>query len=225
MRLTGHRWRTVVHTARTPHLPGHPHRVIRPARPPAHASLRDGYLGWHMSVDKAAARDLALAWWLASRSPRSLIHLPLRSSPVTCGEEYGGRRLDLVLLHHGLGFPVSRWKAVRARAGVAAARTITLPERAFRAPEPGDRELTARREFRDRLAWDVAADTLFVVGSRLAFELAGESLRALAEDCPAHLAADPDAHCCAEIGLGRPRGMAGRNSYGELHVQICNRHA
>lgn len=222
MRLTTHSWRT---TVRSPRLGGRVHRVIRPARVPAHAVLREGYLGWHMSVDKRASRDLAVAWWLAARSPHSLIHLPLRSGAVACGEEYGGRPLDLVLLHHSLAFPPSRWKAVRAAHAPAAAQTVTLPGDAFGSPAPGDRGLERHREFRDRLAWDVAADTLFIVGSRPAFEMAGESLRALAEECPAHLAGDPDTHCCAEIGVGRYGETRGRTPYRELHVQICNRHA
>lgn len=221
MRLTGHKWRTAVFASR---LDGRDHRVVRPARVPAHAMFCSGYFGWHMSVDGRAARDLATAWWLAARSPHTLVHLPLRSSPATCGNEYGENRLDLVLLHHSLGFRPSRWKALRSRLTAPAAHTVTLPERAFRPTESGDLHISHHREFHDHLRWSLAADTLFIVGSRRAFELGGESLRGLAEDCPAHLAALPDTHCCAEIGVGVRSDRRDRNPYLELHVQLCNEH-
>ncbi|MEO6089795.1 MAG: hypothetical protein ABIQ18_42475 [Umezawaea sp.] len=223
MRLDGREWRTLVSVVR---LDGDSYRVIRPARPIAHASLHEGRLGAQLSVDKAATVDLAFAWWLAARSPRSLVYLPLRSSPSSCGEEYGGRKLDLVLLHHSLRFPVSRWKRVRARLSSSAIHKVTLPPKAFR---PVDREEHMRsyhREFRDHLRWSIAADTVFLIGSRPAYELQGDGVRALAEECPAHLAEAPDVHCCAEIGLGRSAGPVRdlRNPYSQLHVECCNRH-
>jgi hypothetical protein len=97
--LVGREWRTLVSVVR---LRGDSHRVVRPARPITHASLYERRFGAQLSVNKAATVDLAFAWWLAARSPRSLIYLPLRSSRSSCGAEYGGRRLDLVLLHHSL---------------------------------------------------------------------------------------------------------------------------
>lgn len=223
MRLAGREWRTLVSAVR---LGGDSYRVIRPSRPIAHASLHEASHSPQMSVDKAATADLASAWWLASRSPRSLVYLPLRSSPSRCGEEYGGRRLDLVLLHHSLRFPVSRWKQVRAGLSPAATHKVTLPPEAFRPVGREEHERSFHREFRDHLRWSIAADTLFVVGSRRAYELRGEQLRALAEDCPAHLATSPDTHCCAEIGLGRCRTSNGdaRNPFIGLHVECCNRH-
>ncbi|WP_158844023.1 hypothetical protein [Saccharothrix deserti] len=222
MRLEGREWRTLVSTVR---LGGNDYRVIRPARPIAHASLYEGRLGAQLSVDKAATVDLAFAWWLAARSPRSLVHLPLRSSDSSCGECHGDRKLDLVLLHHSLGFPVSRWRQVRARLSTPVPHKVKLPPRAF---PTFDREAHARwthRDFRDHLRWDIAADTLFLVGSRHAYELEGNQVRALAEECPADLATFPDRHCCAEIGMGRPRTPPDRrNPYADLHVECCNRH-
>ncbi|MEU4767346.1 hypothetical protein AB0H12_29220 [Actinosynnema sp. NPDC023794] len=224
MRLAGREWRTLVSAVR---LGGDGYRVIRPSRPIPHASLRETSRGAQMSVDKAATVDLAFAWWLAARSPRSLVYLPLRSSPSRCGEEYGGgRKLDLVLLHHSLRFPVSRWKQVRAGLSPAAVHKVALPPDAFRTIEREEHERRHHREFRDHLRWTIAADTLFVVGSRPAYELQGDQVRGLAEDCPAHIAALPDTHCCAEIGLGRHKrsNPDARNPLVELHVECCNRH-
>ncbi|SDZ09513.1 hypothetical protein SAMN05421504_109166 [Amycolatopsis xylanica] len=219
MRLAGKTWRTVVSTVR---LGRDEYRVIRPARPIPHAPLYEGRLGAQLTIDKAASAELAIAWWLAARSPHTLIYLPLRESPSCCGEEYGGRKLDLVLLHHSLGFPVSRWKRVRARLGAGSPQTVRMPEQAL--PQ-FDRETHSRRyhrDFRDHLRWDITADTLFLTGSRHAFELEAEQVRTLAEECPAHLAASPGTHCCAEIGMGAYL-RRGRD-YAELHVEHCQAH-
>lgn len=224
MRLAGREWRTLVSAVR---LGDDRYRVIRPARALGHASLYEGRLGTQLSVDKAATVDLAFAWWLAARSPRSMVYLPLRSSPSSCGEEYGGRKLDLVLLHHSLRFPVSRWKQVRARlSSTSAAHKVTFPSDAFRTVTPEEHERRWHREFRDELRWDMAADTLFVVGSRPAYELRGDMVRGLAEDCPSHLATIPDTHCCAEIEMGRRRSHKStrRNEYAQIHVECCNSH-
>ncbi|MEU5692268.1 hypothetical protein [Actinosynnema sp. NPDC020468] len=223
MRLAGREWRTSVQDVR---LGADHHRVIRPARPIAHASLYEGRLGAHLSVDKAAAADLASAWWLAARSPHSLVHLPLRSSTSTCGEEYGPRKLDLVLLHHSLAFPVSRWKEVRAHRSRPAPHKVTLPPAAFPAFDRDAHHRSLHDGFHDHLRWSIAADTLFLVGSRHAYELRADEVRALAEDCSAHLAQAPETHCCAELGLGHWTPGVGerRNPPILLHVQRCNRH-
>jgi hypothetical protein len=230
MRLSGREWRTLVSTAR---LGGDEYRVIRPERVPAHASLHVDETGTQLSVDRAAslsvdktaAVELVIAWWLAARSPRSMVYLPLRSSPAACGRTPDSRRLDLVLLHHRLGFRVSQWKAVRSRTAAAKVHKVVLPPGAL--PEADDRGPAPRhRAFRDRLDWRIAADTLFIVGSRAAFEREGRYLRALAEEGPAALAQDPAAHCCAEISLGQWHigGADRRGGQSTLHVECCNRH-
>jgi hypothetical protein len=223
MRLSGREWRTLVSMAR---LGADEYRVIRPERPPVHASLHVDQAGTQLSVDKTAAVELVIAWWLAARSPRSMVYLPLRSSPAACGGMPGSRRLDLVLLHHRLGFPVSQWKEVRSRTAAAKVHKVVLPPGAL--PEVDDRVHARRhrRGFKDRLDWRIAADTLFIVGSRVAFELEGRYLRALAEEGPARLAQDPAAHCCAQISLGQWRigGTDRRGARSTLHVECCNRH-
>ncbi|WP_026316604.1 hypothetical protein [Actinokineospora enzanensis] len=223
MKLDGREWRMLVSSVR---LGDERYRVIRPERPIPHASLYDGRLGAELAVDKDGALDIAFAWWLAARSPRSLVYLPLRSGKSTCGEEYGGRKLDLVLLHHTLQFRASRWKQVRSRLSPAAIHKMTLPPRPFR---PFDLDAHVRPhqdDFRDHLRWSLAADTLFLIGSRQAYERQGDALRTLAEDCPTHLAENPETHCCAEIDLGRinVRPVDHRNPPSMLHVVRCHRH-
>ncbi|MGI5292043.1 hypothetical protein ACQEVF_53275 [Nonomuraea polychroma] len=133
-----------------------------------------------------------------------MIYLPLRAArPADSVNE--GQLLDLVLLHHRLAFPVSRWKQIRARLGPGRPHRVTLPPWAFPRRPVADHRRWTYHGFHDHLRWDVAADTLFLIGSRKAFELEADPVRALVEDCPAHLANSPDTHCCAEINLGRMR--------------------
>ena len=103
---------------------------------------------------------------------------------------------------------------------------MTLPATAFRTFTREELGRLSHREFHDHLRWTIAADTLFIVGSRHAYERQGDDLRALVEDCPAHLATSPDTHCCAEIELGRCKPFIPdvRNPFSVLHVECCNRH-
>ncbi len=218
MRLEGREWRTLVSTAQ---FGADRFRVIQPERTPEHAVLHYDLVGQQLSVDKSATVDLAIAWWLAAHSPRSLVWLPLRASPASCGSMPGARRLDLVLLHHSLRFPAAEWKQVRSRLSGPKIHKVTMPEGALPGFDRRDHKRRNHREFRDHLRWTVAAETLFIVGSRLAFELEGWRLRELAEESPARLAMTPSAHSCAEIDLGsrdRP------DTYAELHVECCNQH-
>lgn len=222
MRLAGQERRMLVSTAR---WAGTDYRVLRPAHPIAHGFLSESRFGADLSVDRAASVDFAFAWWLAARSPHSIVHLPLRASTTRCDEEPDGRRLDLVLLHHSQGFPASRWKRLRARLRPPAAHKVTLPPRPFRPVRRAEHERRHHREFRDHLRWEIAADTLFVTGSRHAFELEGDEVRALVEESPSRLAEDPGAHCCAEIGLGTWSPYPRRNPMALLHVECCTTHS
>jgi hypothetical protein len=218
VRLEGREWRTLVSTAR---LGADEFRVIQPERPPSHAVLHDDLVGQQLWVDKQATVDLTIAWWLAAHSPRSLVWLPLRSSPAACGSDPGSRRLDLVLVHHRLGFRAADWKEVRGRLSAPKVHKASLPPSALPTPTAAAFARTRHRDFRDHLLWSVAAETLFITGSRLAFELEGWRLRELAEEAPAVLSEKPGAHCCAELSLGR---RTRPDTYSELHVQCCNRH-
>ncbi|MEV0648754.1 hypothetical protein AB0I28_26205 [Phytomonospora sp. NPDC050363] len=223
MRLTDHPWRITVSTAR---FKGREYRVLRPAATAAHAALYQTWSGGQLMVDRAAAAELAAAWWLAARSRHSLVHLPLRTAVGECGAEEGSPRLDLVLLHHSLGFPVSRWKEVRARTRGGAPQLVRLPPGALPSFGREEHMRSHYRESRDALHWDLAADTLFLIGSRRAFEWEAEQLRRLAEEGPADVARTPDVHLCAEIEMGS-RGYwrpGRRRPYGEVHVEWCPKH-
>ncbi|MCL2090395.1 MAG: hypothetical protein FWH11_04090 [Micrococcales bacterium] len=229
MRLGGRTWRVLASTVR---LGGKELRVVRPAQPvrhaPAYYDERSG--GATIVVDKAAAVDLACAWWLAARSPRSLVWLPLRTTGCTC-ESWpdDAQRLDIVLVHHSLGFRASSWKRVRARAeSTGALHTVELPHRPFPTLSAVDWDTAqyhdrrgrppsvVRATNRDTLRFDLAADTLFVVGSRPAFAQWSDQIRELVEDCPRDMATFPGRHCCAEIG--------GYCFDPHLHITYCQTH-
>ena len=112
-------------------------RVIRPAQPLSHAVLIDHDRHLDVYLDQDAARRIAGLWMLAARSPRSLIHLPMRANrpPVREVPDDVGFQLDLVLLHHSLQFAPSSWKQVE--------------EPSRRRPSP-DRELARHRSCRQR---------------------------------------------------------------------------
>lgn len=217
-RLAEQSWPVLVSAVR---LGSRSYRVVRPARPPAFAGLREGRLGLQFCVDKHSAAMFALAWGLAARSPHTIVHLPLRAAAAADPCDWG-RPLDLVLLHHSLVFPPSRWKEVRARLGAGRPHTVTLPPGTWPSRPVADHRRTWHREYRDHLLWSVAADTLVLTGSREAYELRAEQIRELAEDGPAYLARTPNRHCCAELSMGgNSRFPQSHRPYAELHVQYC----
>ncbi|MER7605693.1 hypothetical protein [Nocardioides sp. NPDC127503] len=214
MKLDGQRWRMQTSHVR---LGNQTYRVVRPARPMQHAPLHTtSWNGAEICLDKPTAVELACAWWLAARSPRTLIHLPLRESPRECGTWAKRRRLDLLLLHHSLAFPPSRWKEVRTRARLWHPHTITLPKRPFREITAAERERTYWHQHRDTLRSTIAAETLVITGSRPAFELEGDGIAKLAQEAPADIAAQPDVHVCTELDI--------EGIWHGLHIEICQTH-
>lgn len=216
MKLEGERWRTLVSNVR---LGRDEYRVVRPARPSAHASMHLASCGVSVTVNKAAARELAMAWAFAMRSPRTLVYLPLRHADCECRMYAADNDIsvDLVLLHHSLGFPASRWKDVRARLRGGRPHTVVcqgLP----RAVDVIRRGETRYREFRDELRYHFAADTVFFTGSWKAFALGGDELLEMVEDWPRLMHERQREGFCAEI---EARGMGERE---QLHIQYCDVH-
>ncbi|GAB4057847.1 hypothetical protein [Catellatospora paridis] len=216
--LAEREWRTLVSAVR---LGDRRYRVVRAAQPPGFAGLYEARLGAQFCVDTQSAAMFAMAWGLAARSPHTIVYLPLRASAAADPCDWG-RPLDLVLLHHSLAFPPSRWKEVRARLGPGRPHTVTLPAGAWPSRPVADHRRTWHREYRDHLMWSVAADTLVLTGSREAYELQAGQVRELVEGCPAHLVQAPGSHCCAEISMGPSyRHPRRRRPHAELHAQYC----
>jgi hypothetical protein len=172
-----------------------------------------------MEVDQHVAVHLAMAWGLASRSPHTLVYLPLRrSSGATAVGAHP--QLDLVLLHHSLAFPPAQWKHIRRRLTAGTPLRVTLPAGTFKRRPLSEHLEYTHRGFRDHLRWNVAASTLFLVGSRRAFRLEADEIRGLAEDGPGYVATHPGDHYCAEINIGRVwmSYPDKRHPWSELHI-------
>jgi hypothetical protein len=138
------------------------------------------------------------------------VYLPLRQSDCEC-RSADGPALDMVLLHHSLGFRLSKWKDVRAKLRGGRTHTVVCQGLELGAERPvyrGNQEL---------LRGDIVAGTVFVVGSRPAFEVGGQAFRQLVEDCPRHMHDIPGTHCCAEI-------TKDQQHWKWLHVVYCDEH-
>ncbi|MGW6706630.1 hypothetical protein ACWGDE_17290 [Streptomyces sp. NPDC054956] len=172
-------------------------KVIRPARPPARASLSAGSWYLHAQVDQEAAQLLAGLWSLAATSPRSLVHVPLRRDDP----EHGKPGLDLVLLHRSLQFAPSRWKELRSRLGPGRAQTADLPGPAAPADLGGDRRPERRhKENRDRFHQHIHSRTLFMTGSAKLFADTAWLFADVAHQGPAFVYAHPGhLHYCTTL--------------------------
>lgn len=217
--------RVRVHKVR---LGGDEYRVIRAEPSSARLALRDDHHWLSMYVDRAGAERLVALWSLAARSARSLVHLPIRATPApegVAGPSADGEpvALDLVLLHHSLRFPTARWKPVRARLDTGRPQTTATPERDFPDEDAIDHERRAYRSYRDHLAFDIAAHTLFVVGSPTAFREHGTALRGLVDEAPSFPYRRPHAgHFCVELDPGPWSRIRNRRRLpATLHIQYA----
>ncbi|MFE4515628.1 hypothetical protein ACFRMQ_15725 [Kitasatospora sp. NPDC056783] len=216
------RLRTKIHRVR---LGRDEYRVVTPARQAAgtflHAS--PGASSMDLHLDRQGAEDLATVWALAARSRRSLIHLPLRANtgPVGLPDVPPEDRLDLLLVHHSLGFPPSRWKEVRARLGAGTPHTVDLPVTDF---PPEDVE-PSYADSRDELRFAGAAHTLVVTGSATAFRRTGAHFHGLSREAPGwRFGWRPGVHYCITLAherWGSPRAAKGVPS--SLHVAYAHR--
>ncbi|MFF9852348.1 hypothetical protein [Streptomyces litmocidini] len=214
--------RVRVHKVR---LDGGEVRVVRPDPARARLALRDDGHWLSMYADRDGAAQLTALWALAARSARSLVHLPIRANRAPGGVAGEGEpvALDLVLLHHSLQFPTAAWKQVRSRLGAGRLHTAATPDDDFPDGDAIDHERRYHSTYRDHLGFDIAAHTLFVVGSATAFREHGTALRSLVDEAPSHRHRHPGAgHFCVELGSGpwaRPRTR--RHVPGVLHIEYC----
>ncbi|WP_086822065.1 hypothetical protein [Streptomyces sp. NRRL B-24572] len=200
-------------------------RVVRPDPAPARLALRDDGHWLSMYADRDGAERLTALWALAARSARSLVHLPIRAGRAPEGAVGEGEpvALDLVLVHHSLQFPTASWKRVRSRLGAGSPHTVSTPARDFPEASAIDHDRRYHPTYRDHLGFDIAAHTLFVVGSATAFREHGTVLRGLVDEAPSHRHRHPGAgHFCVEFSSGpwtRPRTR--RHVPGVLHIEYC----
>lgn len=194
-------------------------RVIRPAQPLTRAALTDcdRYLAAYL--DQHAARTIAGLWLLAARSPRSLIHLPIRTNNPPA-HDTTGRRLDLVLLHHSLQFAPARWKQLRHRLGPGRPHTATLPEADHLDDLVIDHAARHHRDNRDLFHQHLHAETLFMTGSARVFRETADRFLDIARNGPDFVPGYPHhQHYCTELHTAD--GVLGNAR--ELHIEYCDR--
>ncbi|MFE0650453.1 hypothetical protein ACFVZH_17890 [Streptomyces sp. NPDC059534] len=200
-------------------------RVVRAAPAPGRLVLRDTGHWLSMYADPEGAERLAALWELAARSSRSLVHVPMRAEAAPEGVDGEGVSvaLDLVLVHHSLQFLTASWKRVRAGLGAGRPQVASTPDTYLPDEDTVDHGRRYHRTYRDHLGFDIAAHTLFVVGSATAFRDHGTVLRRLVDEAPSHRRRHPSAgHYCVEFTSGpwsRPRTR--RHVPGSLHIQYC----
>jgi hypothetical protein len=194
-------------------------RVVRIERAPERIVVQASHSSYDIHTDRRGAECLAAAWALARRSPRSLVHLPIRGNrPPACA--LTSPTLDLVFVHAAAQFRVSGWKAVRSRARSSGGARQRISLGTIREELPGlddvDFRPTRYREYRHHLDYATAAETLFVIGSAPAFERDGAFLRAFVEEFEEPVASG---HHCVELWPTRDfSGRSRRSGPGGLHI-------
>ncbi|WP_306367884.1 hypothetical protein [Nocardiopsis sp. CC223A] len=173
-------------------------------------TVQDGDRFLLVCVDRTGAERLVGLWALAARSPRSIVHLPVRSAPVpdaSWGPAWD--TLDLLLVHHSLRFPASAWKDLRAGLDTGRPHTAVLPADTLPEWEGGHADRSRYREYRDHLRCAVTARTLVLTGSPTGFAVTGSELRHCLLDTTAGTA-DPGGAGDLRTGFRLPsRGRGG----------------
>jgi hypothetical protein len=193
-------------------------RIVKVERPPKRIVAQTSHDYYDVHADRHGAVCLAAAWALAKRSPRSLIHLPIRSNRPPSDIASSSPTLDLVLVHASAQFRVSDWKSVRSRSRGGATHRFELGTVRQELPslDEADFESTTNRDYPHHLRYATAAETLFVIGSAAAFEREGALLREFVErfDEPA-----VQRHHCVELWPTRWRpGQKRRIGPDGLHI-------
>jgi hypothetical protein len=209
------------------------YRVIRPARPLVHAAL---YAEPHgvptephslaMFVGRREAVVLTALWGLLTRSPHSLLYLPMRHTAAPEGLRRGLIEpvgLDLVLAHHRLQFSISRWKGIRGCLGEGRLHTADVPPAAYNPTGVASCEPLGQHE---QLRVGIAANTVFLTAGGREFRDHGNLLwQMLLEAGPYVKSINGRYHYCVELGdhNALPWFKRRRRFPTQVHIQYCPR--
>ncbi|GAB2591054.1 hypothetical protein GCM10027168_25430 [Streptomyces capparidis] len=230
--LTGDSLRVKVVVQRV-RLGGEEYRVISPARPLRNAAIYQTGHSFDMYVDRADGHRVGALWLLAARSPRSLVHLPMRATAgIAPGTAYEDEEpLDLVLAHRAVQFRPSRWKRLRERLAAGNAprelRTAGVPERdlaggaeeiAYAAPSDPVRPNLLRQH--------IHARTLFLTGCSGAFRQAAAHIFAVTRDGPPAAAAERRLYISGACNYHVCRSLyhwsdLEAHDWEQIHVEFC----
>ncbi|MCF6474239.1 hypothetical protein FAF44_38545 [Nonomuraea sp. MG754425] len=214
-------------------LGGADFRVIRPARPLQNGALYEGQYSYEMYADRVDGRRIGTLMLLAARSPRSLIYLPMRTTPTAPGVGwYDEKPLDLVLAHRAVQFRPSRWKRLREHINAVRAprelRTASVPVRDLRVDHGLKPSLRSDPNHGSLLHQAVHAQTLFLTGDTTALREAALEIFAVTKDGPPHAATKhyiPGAcnyHVCRSL---YDWSDLEEHGWEQFHVEFCPRWA
>lgn len=141
----------------------HTHRMVRPRTTLRHTSLTAPDPIGLLLGDHDGLNTLAALFSFASRSPHTIVHVPLRDGVPP--DEGWGERVDLVLAHHTLGLRPSQWPGLRR--GLRQGSPLTA--RTDEARTERDAQEWQDRRDRDDLRHTTHTRTLFLFGGREVF--------------------------------------------------------
>ncbi|MER5428527.1 hypothetical protein [Streptomyces sp. NPDC002588] len=145
----------------------HEHRVVQPAQPLRHTSLRAPEPIGLLLGDHDGLNRLAGLFSFAACSRHTIVHIPLRDGVPP--DEGTGEPVDLVLAHHTLGLRPGKWPELRRRLGPGTSLTVRTDEARTARDAAAWRERLHRADFRDELRHATHARTFFLIGSRGVF--------------------------------------------------------
>ncbi|BDM69571.1 hypothetical protein HEK616_30580 [Streptomyces nigrescens] len=213
-------------------LGGEEFRVIRPAAPLNNGALYETNHRDEMYVDRTDGRRIGTLWLLAARSPRSLVYLPMRTTPSAPGTGWQDEKpLDLVLAHRSLQFRPSRWKRLRERITAGNAprelRTASVPEQDVLPDRRIAHAATGGRRNGDPLRRCLHAETLFLTGTTSAFRESARHVFAVTKEGPPAAATElylpgPGCNYHACRSFYTSQGLPGHDQ-AEFHVAFTPR--
>jgi hypothetical protein len=194
-------------------------RVVRVERTPERLVVQASHDFYDIHADRRGAECLAAAWALAARSPRSLVHIPIRANLPPVDIASPSPPLDLVFVHASAQFALSAWKSVRARARTGLKHRFELGtiRQELLGIDEADYEPTTRPGYPHHLGYTASHETLFVIGSVPAFRREGSRVRWFVENFGTDTG--HPGHHCVEIWPGRWRpGYRRRIGPSGLHI-------
>jgi hypothetical protein len=214
-------------TVRRVRMDGKEFRVLSPAQPLKNGALYRTRNSLDMYVDRPDGHRITTLLLLAARSPRSLIHLPMRTTATAPGVGWHDEKpLDLVVAHQAVQFRPTRWKQLRERLRAANApcetRTASVPESDLRADGHGSGRAPWSDPDSSGLRQHEFAETLFLTGTTTALREAAREVFAVTREGPPaaasglYIAGGCNYHVCR--GLFTWEEMQA-NGWDELHIE------
>ncbi|MFD4142887.1 MULTISPECIES: hypothetical protein [unclassified Streptomyces] len=202
-------------------------RVVSPAKPLKNGAFYRSRRSLDLYVDRPDGHRIGTLFLLAARSPRTLVHLPMRTTATAPGVGWEDEKpLDLVLAHRAVQFRPTRWKKLRERLTAGNApretRTASVPESDLQAGHASGRAPWSDPDS-SGLRQDEFAETLFLTGTTPALREAARQVFAVTEEGPPaaasglYIAGGCNYHVCRGLFTWEELQAGG---WDELHIEF-----